>query len=134
MKAPALIAVVTSALLTVVSCSRAETPTEPSTTGFLRVTTVLEGQCPPALAIPPHSVYVDGVQVGTVPVPGASSFVLAVGSHSVHVGTAPSANGFPVYTRYRARSRIQVRLLGLPAAREALGATVAVPREQRAPC
>ena len=97
MKAPALIAVVAAAFLTVVSCSRAETPTEPSATGFLRVTTVLEGQCPPALAPGPFSVFVDGVQVGTVPVPGASSFVVAVGSHTVDVGPAPSASGFPVY-------------------------------------
>lgn len=97
MKAPAFIAVVTSALLTVVSCSRAETPTEPSATGFLRVTTVLQGQCPPALAVSPLSIFVDGVQVGTVPVPGASSFVLAVGSHSVHVGMTPAGSGIPVY-------------------------------------
>lgn len=94
MKPAPLAALVILALLTGVSCSRAETPTEPSATGFLRVTTVLEGPCPPSLP-GPAAVYVDGAQVGQVPVPGASSFVLSVGSHTV--GMAPGASGSPVY-------------------------------------
>lgn len=95
MKLSGLIGLVALALVPGVSCSRAETPTEPSSTGLLRVTTVLEGQCPPSLDPGPIPVYVDGSQVGKVPLPGASSFVLSVGSHTV--GMAPGPSGIPVY-------------------------------------